>query len=53
MNKKKILKEHKGLYLCPPNNHGIQTKISDLSSKDTLHKEGWEGSLYPLCKKEK
>ena len=23
-----IPRDHKGLYLCPPNNHGIQSKIS-------------------------
>ena len=33
MNKKGIQKDHKGLYLCPPNDHGKQTEISDTSSE--------------------
>lgn len=32
-----IKKEHKGLYLCPPYNHGIQQNISEES--DTSSKE--------------
>jgi hypothetical protein len=31
---RKIKKDHKGLYLSPPYNHGKQTKIEDVSSQD-------------------
>ena len=51
---RKIPKEHKGLYLCPPNNHGKQSKITEEDKKlfhDTLHKKGWERITLPLVQK--
>jgi hypothetical protein len=31
---KKIPKDHKGLYLCPPNNHGNQSNIVEEVEKN-------------------